>query len=276
MTLSQGWRAIQDEAQVAAEQVAAGITVLGRANHAQRGLYLQAFFALSIGLERIGKLIFVSDHAIQNSGSFPTDSDLRSIGHELRMLLPRCEAIGRTVNLKRDYSIRPVDPIHLGIEETLSEFATKLRYYNLNYIVGVAQNQTDPVSMWWEKVARPISARHYNKSKQRKDAVEAAMMGQILGSRTSVLHHAEDGTEIKDISAFFARAGLTSVVQKYGRLYTLQIIRWLASILFELSHLGAYERRIEPLLGLHEPFTMFLNDDLYLKNRKTWSIFERQ
>ena len=40
------WRAVQREAQLAASEVAHGATVLRRANHAQPGLYTQAFFGL--------------------------------------------------------------------------------------------------------------------------------------------------------------------------------------------------------------------------------------
>lgn len=43
MMLSAEWRALMREAQLSAEQIATGITVLGRANHAQVGLYSQAF-----------------------------------------------------------------------------------------------------------------------------------------------------------------------------------------------------------------------------------------
>jgi hypothetical protein len=71
LSLGSGWRAIQREAQLAAEQLALGTTLLGRANHAYPGLYSQAFFALSIGFERTGKLIFISDYAIGNGGTFP-------------------------------------------------------------------------------------------------------------------------------------------------------------------------------------------------------------
>ena len=98
-------------------------------------------------------------------------------------------------------------------------------------------------------------------------------MTSLLGDCSAVLHHLEDGTELNSASELFGRAGATAVVQKYGRLYTLQIVRWLASILFELSHCGAYEKRIESLLGLHEPFVMFGNDDRFLRRRRTWSTY---
>ncbi len=40
----------------------------------------------------------------------------------------------------------------------------------------------------------------------------------------------------------------------------------------DLSCIGAYEMRIEALLGLGEYFAMFLNDDAFLKSRRTWSL----
>lgn len=273
MMLSPEWRALGREAQLSAEQIATGVTILGRANHAQTGLYSQAFFGLSIGLERLGKLIIVADHAIQNDGIFPTDKDLRIIGHDLRNLLPRCEAIGKTIKADLSYASRPNDPIHQGIETTLSEFATKSRYYNLAYIAGAAGDQIDPISKWWEKVAKPICDRHYSESQRRKDEAQAVFMGKLLDSHSSVLHHTEEGAEINDCGTLFARAGATAVVQKYGRLYTLQIVRWLSSIISQLSQTGAYEKKIEPLLGLDEAFRIFICDDRNFREQKTWSIY---
>ena len=249
------WRAVQREAQLAAEQAAHGVTVLGRANHAQTGFYTQAFFGLSIGLERMGKLIFLADHAIKNKGAFPTDQDLRKIGHDLTSLLSKCEEIGVCLSPDREYMTRPSDPIHRGIEDVLSLFATKLRYYNLNHLAGVSRGQQDPVALWWEKVATPICDRHYSAQQREMDEKFAAVMEHMLGGVSDVIHSTEAGEPIQDIHSFFARGRVTRVVQKYGRLYTLHIVRWLASLIYELSHRGAYEERIQSLLGLEEPFT---------------------
>lgn len=266
-------QAVQREAQLAAEQVAHGATVLGMANHAQTGLYNQAFFGLSIGLERIGKLIFLADHAINHQGSFPGNRDLRAIGHDVVSLLNLCEQIGKCLDLQRDYSSRPSDLIHKGIEEVLSLFATKLRYYNLDHLSGSGSDLADPIAMWWEKVATPICERHYTSRQREQDVQEAAVVEDAFGGNTLVIHSTEDGTPIQCISEMFRRSRATRVVQRYGRMYVLQIARWLSSIIFELSQTGAYERRIEALLGLHEPFAIFRNEDAYLRRRKRWSIY---
>jgi hypothetical protein len=53
MTSPPEWHALDREAELAAEQIASGITALGRANHAQKGYYTQAFFGLSIRLATV-------------------------------------------------------------------------------------------------------------------------------------------------------------------------------------------------------------------------------
>lgn len=266
---------MQREAQLSAEQAAHGITLIGRANHAQTGFYIQAFFALSIGLERMGKLIFLADYAIRNNGTFATDQDLRKIGHDLGPLLNKCEDIATSLDQSRDYSLRPNDSIHQSIVEVISLFATKLRYYNLNHLSGSSQGQHDPVALWWKKVAIPICDLHYSERQRKRDMEEAKFMENLLGESSVILHSSETGDSINSIERLFRQAKATKVVQKYGRLYTMQIIRWLSSILFELSHTGAYELRIQSLLGIHEPFTIFFNDDSYFLGRKTWSIYPK-
>jgi hypothetical protein len=73
------FQALCREAAIAAEQMAAGATLLGKAHSVQSGLYNQAFFSLSIGMERAGKLAFVLDHCFENGGSFPNDDQLQKV-----------------------------------------------------------------------------------------------------------------------------------------------------------------------------------------------------
>ena len=267
------WRAVQREAQLAAAQIAQGVTVLGRANHAQAGLYAQAFFGLSIGFERTGKLIFLADHAIKHNGAFPNDADLRKIGHDLKPLLNMCEDVSADLDQGKRYMTRPNDVIHKGIEEVISQFASKLRYYNLNHLANAAQGQQDPIALWWEMVATPICERHYSLKQRRRDMAEAALVDGILKGHTTVIHTSETGGAIDNPFMLFARGMASRVVQKYGRLYTLQIARWMAAIILQLATYGAYERRIEALLGLDEPYAVFRNDDDLLRDRRTWSIY---
>ena len=270
---SDEWHALGREEQLAAEQIAAGVTALGKANHAQQGIYTQAFFGLSIGLERLAKLILISDHAINHSGTFPTNDELRETGHDIERLLDRCTTLSEKYRSGKEYCKRPAEPAHQGIIKTLTEFARLSRYYNLDLIAGgKAARFPEPVAAWWQRVGAPILAKHYSDRQRAKDAAQAAAMAALFGDVTHVLHHSEGAMPIRDLGTLMTHAGATRIVQKYGRLYVLQLVRWLAYLMVDLSQ-AAHVADIEPLFGSDEPFMLFLNDDSYFCNRKTWSIY---
>lgn len=268
------WRALQREAQVAAEQLAQGATLLRKAHFSQPGRYLQAFFCLSIGFERTGKLIYVADYAIKNFGKFPTDEELRSLGHDVAKLLNTVEIIGNQLNDGRLFSPRPDTPIHKNIIHILTLFAKQLRYYNLSYITGTTSGDNDPLKLWWNTVSEEILKKHYGARKMTKDLIDAEAIDAILKDTTTVLSHSEVGDEISTVREYYQRTYATTIAQNYGQLYTLQLIRWLASIIDSLSHAGAYEHRIEALIGLEEPYRIFMNFDKLLKKKRTWSTFD--
>jgi hypothetical protein len=119
------WQALSREASLAAEQMGMGVTVLAKANYAHHAHYPQAFFALSIGMERAAKLALLLEHAIRNEGHFPASRQLRDYGHNLKNLLRDVDQID-----VGDYKL-PATPIHVAILDTLSEFAMNItRYYN--------------------------------------------------------------------------------------------------------------------------------------------------
>jgi hypothetical protein len=91
MGFSQQWHAVGREAELAGSQIALGVTALGRANHSRLGDYTMAFFGLATGLERMGKLIAIGDHAIAHRGQFP-DNDFLKQPH---CWMPRSEVADR-------------------------------------------------------------------------------------------------------------------------------------------------------------------------------------
>jgi hypothetical protein len=275
MTFSPEWHALGREAELAGAQIALGATALGRANHARIGDYTMAFFGLAIGLERMGKLIVLADYAIEHGGKFPDNKFLKHvISHDLGLLLDHCESVSSKRAFSHEYSKRPNDGVHQGIIQTLSEFAKQTRYYNLDFLTGSnSASRPEPVEIWWKRVGEPILARHYTARQRAKDAAVAKNLDKLLRGKARVIHHSETGDAINDIAGLTLRGGATRVVQKYGRLYVLQIVRWLTCMIFELAHEGAYTHGIEPLSGREEPFKMFLNDDSYFRTRKTWAIY---
>jgi hypothetical protein len=86
-------------------------------------------------------------------------------------------------------------------------------------------------------------------------ADKAQRLGAALEDSVSVLHTSEEGTPIRDFAAFAQRGNDTRIVQPYSRMYCLQIVRWLAYLMYDLSSEGGYTRQIEPLFGLYERFS---------------------
>ena len=274
MDFSPQWHALGSEAELAGTQLALGVTALGRANHARRGDYALAFFSLAIGLERLGKLIAIGDHAMSTGGTFPDNKFLKDISHDLEKLLDHCEVVSAARRSSANYAKRPNDEVHQRIIQTLSEFATMTRYYNLDLLAGgKAAKLAEPIGAWWTRVAEPILAEHYTSRQRQKDDAAAEALTEMLSGYATVLHHTEGGQPMKDIGGLVRRAGANRVVQKYGQLLVLQIVRWLSYAIFDIAHDAAYRMGIEPFLGVEEPFAVFLNDDRYFRGRRTWSIY---
>jgi hypothetical protein len=274
MTFSREWHALSREAELCAELLAAGTTALGDAHHAGQGLYTQAFFGLAGGLERLAKLIIIVDHAAAHAGAFPNNKTLRSYGHELSTLMDACETIIAKSARDPMATTRPRNPIHTGITGTLDEFARLTRYYNLDMLSGgSAPKLPEPIAAWWSRVAEPILERHYTKAMRRRDEADAAMLEAMFGDRATVVHHSEAEEIIDSVTKLHLRAGATRVVQRYGRVYTLQIVRWLVEGLCDLLRALPNGKASEAFMGLNEPFVLFRNDDQYFRGRKTWSIY---
>src|ERR671915_413029 len=119
------------EAGIAGEHLAIGATALGKVNYAQPAYYGQAFFALSIGLERAAKLALVVDHALEHGGTFPHHKVLRDYGHKLNELLEQIDEIAKCRGHTAAEERLPRTVIHEGIVKVLSDFASNItRYYN--------------------------------------------------------------------------------------------------------------------------------------------------
>jgi hypothetical protein len=266
--------ALVREAGIAAELLASGVTALGKANYAQHGWYNQAFFNLSIGLERAAKISIIVDYALDHSGIFPSNQELKNCGHDIKTLLDRVEEISRRRRTAKEFAERPSTAIHQGIVETLTEFAQVARYYNLDFLRGRSRASGDPLALWMARVGKPILEKHYPQKQRDKDRQKAKKLEENMSRVVSFIHHhTEAGVPLESFEAAALHSSETEVIQKYGRLYTLQIIRFLSYL---LSDLGKIARRnsVERIPYLNDFFLIFINEDLVFKSRRTWSIYE--
>jgi hypothetical protein len=98
------WHAIGRQAALVRHLLGSGVTALGRANYADMtGEYYTAFFGLSVGLERLAKLILVADYAIAHEGQMPSEKIIRQFGHKLVDLTNAADAISQKHALNLNY-----------------------------------------------------------------------------------------------------------------------------------------------------------------------------
>ncbi len=266
------WQALAREAGLAAEHIASGVTALGRANYAQHAYYAEAFFALSIGIERAGKLGLVVDHALDHGGAFPTSKAVRDYCHDIERLLALMDGIAT----KRGASETcPSSPIHEGIIETLAEFATNItRYYNLQLVTGDprAATRDDPIAAWYQRVTKPILEAHYPDRLREKHEQNARAVEALIGDFTLARHHAETGEAIDSVYEGSVRTGANEFAKPWERMYVLQIARFIGSVFSELAH-ATQVQQLSDVPYFPDFFAIFSNDDAYFRSRKTWSIY---
>jgi hypothetical protein len=270
------WHALRREALLVSQLIGSGATALGRASYADGfGEYYTAFFGLSIGIERLAKLILVSDYAMENGGALPDQAAVKRFGHKLTALIERADQIANNRGLTLGFS-KPSDPICWAAVDCLDSFAdaSKGRYANFEAIGNPAFDpDNEPVNRWWMKVVEPILDKHFRgQSAEEGVRQRAAILDAVLGGNLSVLNVDEQGAMMTDIATASERTGQTQWAQKYGRFYTMSVVRWLSDIFAELVHKATYETNIDALFGHNEFFNTYRVPDSFLLSRKRWPL----
>lgn len=274
--MNQIWQALAREAGLSAEHLAIGVTVLGKANYAQHAYYGQAFFDLTIGLERAAKLALVVDHSLEHNGTFPSYQTIRDYGHKLKRLLGKADEIAERRGLTAPKDRLPRTHIHTGIVEVLSDFASNVtRYYNLDLVTRDPRTSKhgDPVRAWYEQVIIPVLETHYPQSKKETHQHNARLITQMLGSNVRVLYHSETGGLLDSVYEASMQTAITNFAKPYVRMYVMQIARFFYNLFSELGNV-AHRCQLETIPELSEFFAIFNNSDEYFRQRKSWSIYQ--
>lgn len=267
------WHAIGREVALVRQLVGAGVTALGRANYADKiGEYYTAFFGLTVGFERLAKLIIVADYSISHGGEFPKQQHVSSFGHRLNELVTVVDDVSKKHNLNLRYNY-PTEPISWRIIECLDSFADarKGRYANFASLGDPNLGQDEPVSKWWDSVAEMILDKHYyGQEAQRRVESRAEMVCMTMSKDSMVLHTSETGEPLKDIFSASVRTGQTEFVQGYGRFYTLLVARWLSHVFDEIATAATYTHNCDAFFGAWETLQTYTVEDRFLRDRKIW------
>lgn len=269
--LTPQFHALANEMALANQMIGTGLTAIRKANLANKGVYAEAFFNLSIGLERMGKLIFILHHCYTHGGTFPTDKDLKNLGHDIKSLFAHAQTVRELYPSNNELSPWTDCKIADAIIMHLSHFAARTRYYNLDYLtVGKATKSSDPLASWQRLVITPILKKHYSEKARKKDEQQSHLMNALFGDAIMVRFTSETGKPIDNYKDLSNQTNANIHGNKWAQLYLLRIVRFLALTLDSLSD-KAYELRYEFVPHVSDFFGKFHNDDSYFKTRKTWN-----
>lgn len=270
------WQALHRESMLAQGLMCSAANAIGRAGYADNlGEYYTAFFGFSLGIERLAKLCIVTDHALHHNGKLPSPKVVSSHAHKIEGLVDEVKALLTKNNLRPRYSF-PDLPVCQSIIACLHSFAEARegRYANFDALGGASYDPTlEPINKWWTDVASPILAQHFHGTAvQARAKQNAAMMQAVLGPNAYVAHTDENGQIMSDLEAASYRTAEMKIVQKFGRYYTLLVVRWLASAFKQLAWKASLDAQMVAFFGHWELFYTFTTDDHFLRDRKVWPL----
>tara|TARA_R110002049_G_scaffold240426_1_gene414198 strand:- start:1478 stop:2305 length:828 start_codon:yes stop_codon:yes gene_type:complete len=264
-----------DEAQFTREILGSAVTRIGKANYSQKGIYFEAFTGLSTGLERIGKLCLIVDYYITHNGTFPGENLLKNkLGHDLLKIYSKSQLIVKQRNIQFSYQDKIDDPIQIEILKVLSSFAKGDRYSNIDFLAN-SKHQSDPTRTWHEQVDKKLYENRVSEKKKLYIEANAKYMNQMFGQAVGVRFQSESREEINNLEKSVFLSGMTESIEKYRRLYILQIIRYWVEIIRSLQH-SARQLNLRDIPWFSEIFSIFNNDDSFFLRRKTYEKYYAQ
>lgn len=193
-----------------------GFDALSKANISQKGLYYQAFFSLSIGIERLLKVILISEYRAQNDGEFPNSNKIRKYGHQIDTLLAK-------------NNIEFFDGIDNSIINLLNDFANSSRYYNVDIMSKGNSSNNNPLAEW-ERIKDLIIERYKGKIIQYKNR----QMIDELHKNDIFMFHNLKGEYIDNASDFFNELEINHQAQYLAVKHIFNIVVKIVDYLLEI------------------------------------------
>ncbi len=193
MAFSPTWFLLEQEGLLAQACLCNGLTALRRANLGdKKGLFYSAFFELSIGFERVLKLILILDHMARNQLVPPDSKTVEDYGHKLRSLFDAAKGVCAAHGVTALDAFQP-NSLPIAILGFLDDFAHPGgRYSNINKLTGHKhQIMVDPIAQWGEIANRIMREHATPKDRQRAQLnglVASAAFGDAAASLISDLN----------------------------------------------------------------------------------------
>ena len=246
------------EAELAAQQLGNGLSSIRKYNFSAMGFFYTGIFSVTIGLERLLKLIILFDYKKRNQ-TYPNNDYLKKKGHKLSNLLEEAKSINSTNNYGVDETVFD-DSLSQVIIEFLNDFANQSRYYNLDAASGRSLGGNEPLARWDKDVCDELIRRHFKVTKNKKEMIGALqLLTPVIISYTH-----EDGSSIDTLDSYTLSNIQINDKQRYSMLYIYRIIRFAVKLF----------RKVESA-ELWELFVIYEQKDARALQKKVWNPYKR-
>jgi hypothetical protein len=227
---------IQQECYSIAAQLTQGLTALGRSTIADKGQCYPAFFGLSVGLERLFKLVLNLDHMAENSGKALGSKALRKLGgdsgHDLVALLDQVGQIAERLGLKEAADLK-LSGIQADILKLISDFGDAFsRYANIDHISGEA-NARDPL-VPWQAVLERIVQEEVPANRREAILKQAQKVARAFEGHAIARFHSFDH-RLLSMEELMALPGLQGEAARRAVVHVLRIVRASVRVLEQAS-----------------------------------------
>lgn len=265
---SETWHLLNQECSLAAHTFLSGLTVLRRASYEPPGEMSYAFFGVSIGLERMLKLLAILEFRQANPGKMPTNQMLRDLGHDLERLAGSGNAFAERLNQHEPFRWQvPSWDLNRTMVRVLGAFAKTARYYNLDQLVSAPRAAPrSPLEEWFTDVGGWIRDHEMTAGQRAAIAKKSQAMSRLLEGRAIVSFTGLDGGELTNAGSATHHGLEVDLIQRRATFHLAAYGRFIYEAFWHLT--SSQSDKDIPLL--YEHFTILCNDDKCLKARKTF------
>jgi hypothetical protein len=234
---TQTFHVLEQEGFLAQACLCNGLTALRHANlgEAQKGLFYSAFFELSIGFERMMKLIVILDHMGRHDFRPPPKKDIEGFGHKLINLFAEAKKVGLSLGID---ALDQHGPLSVSYRTLvfLNDFAhTDGRYSNINHLIGQpSSSKTEPLRAWGQ-LAQGILRDCATTQERARVETSGKLMGEKIGSMVFTLI-SDLNQATPDLRNLVSNVAALDVASKYATIALVELIVSLRTIVEAVAY----------------------------------------
>ncbi|MCK9319223.1 hypothetical protein [Methanoculleus sp.] len=233
--LTTRFKLLNREAELSSGLIAGGLENLKKINRSD-SFYYEAFYALSIGIERLLKLLILVEGRPAN---------LKKVGHNLRELFSIVE-----ISFSED-------SMEMAIIDFLSDFSNRNRYSILDTLSSNNEEiSSEPIMDFYQTIGQFILEKH--------NFISFKYLINLQSSWINFFHIEEDFEENEDQMQMLLIPKKKEFIAKYTSMYIGRIINPVLERLREASY------KDKDIPCLYEHFLYLSGDDNFFKSRKTF------